>query len=146
MAWQPFVRAIARDYDGRNDETRVFFVGYQEGYYGCPMRPGSVPRAYSEGYGDGVADRRDGNVIRFPARKKRGRVMSANIKPRGPVRIIVSEDSEGNFWIKKGKVSVHAHDHESALRVAQRLFEEKGGEGKAVIIDLTKHRKASSDA
>lgn len=66
MAWRPFMRALARDYDGRNDDTCVFFVGYQEGYYGSPMRPGNLPRAYSEGYGDGVADRGDGNVIRFP--------------------------------------------------------------------------------
>lgn len=66
-------------------------------------------------------------------------------KSRGPVRIIVSEGDQA-FWVKKGKVSYHAYDYEGAMNLARRFFLEKGGEGKAVIIDLTKHGKTSSDA
>jgi hypothetical protein len=56
--------------------------------------------------------------------------------PRGPVGIVITEDDEG-YWVTKGKIGQLCHFHHGAMNTAHRLFMEKGGEGKAVIIDLT---------
>jgi hypothetical protein len=64
-------------------------------------------------------------------------------KRRGPVRIIITEDSEG-FWVQKrerGNATL-ALSHEGAMNLARRFFLEKGGEDKAIIIDLTKQETA----
>lgn len=61
--------------------------------------------------------------------------MAGTRKPRGPVRITITEDDEA-FWVTKGKIGHHSYSHEGAMHLARR-FLEKGGEGKAVIIDLT---------
>lgn len=56
--------------------------------------------------------------------------------PRGPIRITITEDDEA-IWVTKGKIGYHSYCHEGAMRLARRLFMENGGEGKAVIIDIT---------
>lgn len=62
--------------------------------------------------------------------------MAGTRKPPGPVRITITEDDEG-YWVTKGKIGTLRYDHETAMNLARRLFLEKGGEGKALIIDLT---------
>lgn len=45
-------------------------------------------------------------------------------------------DGEG-YWVGKGKTGQLCHFYHSVMNTAHRLFMEKGGEGKAAIIDLT---------
>lgn len=58
------------------------------------------------------------------------------------ITITISKDKRGIFWARRPRKHVASKTYVEAKANAKQLFEAAGGEGKAVIEDLTEDAKS----